>query len=51
MLGYDIREHHFSTEKDVRAAAAAAMREVRVVPMHGTPRSTGAVYEVGHFAK
>jgi ubiquinone/menaquinone biosynthesis C-methylase UbiE len=51
MLGYDIREHHFSTEQDVRTAAANAMREVRVIPMHGTPRATGGVYEVGHFVK
>jgi ubiquinone/menaquinone biosynthesis C-methylase UbiE len=51
VLGYNIREHHFSTEQHVRAAAAAAMKEVRIRQLHGTPKFTGAVYEVGHFVK
>ena len=51
VLGYNIREHHFSTEADVRKAAAEVLREVRVLPMYGTPRFTGRVYEVGHFVK
>jgi ubiquinone/menaquinone biosynthesis C-methylase UbiE len=51
LLGYDIRQHHFSTEQDVRAAAAAEMKEVRVVRMPSFPRGLGDVYEVGHFAK
>jgi hypothetical protein len=51
MLGTNIREEHFSTEQDVHEAAGAAMREVRVIKMMGTPKITGAVYEVGHFAK
>lgn len=51
MLGYDIREHHFSTEKDVEAAATKQMQKVRVVSMKGTPSTVGSVYEVGHFVK
>ncbi|HEV2293248.1 MAG TPA: methyltransferase domain-containing protein [Tepidisphaeraceae bacterium] len=51
VLGYDIREHHFSTEKDVEAAAAEQMQRVRVVSMKGRPSVVGPVYEVGHFVK
>jgi ubiquinone/menaquinone biosynthesis C-methylase UbiE len=51
VLGYNIREHHFSTEKDVRDAAGAAMTQVRIVRMKGAAGLAGAVYEVGHFTK
>jgi ubiquinone/menaquinone biosynthesis C-methylase UbiE len=51
LLGYDIRRLHFSTEDDVRSAAQAAMRQVRVRSMRSTPPIFGSVYEVGHFAK
>ena len=50
-LGYDIRQHHFSTEKDVSGAAGRLMQKVRVVQMRSTPSVFGAVYEVGHFVK
>jgi ubiquinone/menaquinone biosynthesis C-methylase UbiE len=50
LLGYDIRQHHFSTEAQVRAAAAAAMKEARVRKMAGLP-GLGDVYEVGQFVK
>jgi ubiquinone/menaquinone biosynthesis C-methylase UbiE len=50
-LGYDIRQHHFSTEKDVSGAAGQIMQKVRVVQMRSTPAIFGAVYEVGHFVK
>src|SRR5580658_7594254 len=40
-LGYDIREHHFSTEKDVSNAAGQLMRKVRVVQMRSTPSLFG----------
>ena len=50
MLGYDIREHHFSTEAQVREAAAAALAPVRVIPMRGLP-FLGDVYEVGHWVR
>ena len=51
VMGCNIREHHFSTEKDVLAAAESVLKKVRVVRMYGTPSFTGAVYEVGHFVK
>jgi len=51
LLGYNIREHHFSTEKDVFDAARNVLREVRVVRMQSVPSIFGAVYEVGHFIK
>ena len=47
-LGYDIREHHFSTEKEVAAAAGAAMEKVRITQLRSM---LGPVYEVGHFVK
>ncbi|HEY1922930.1 MAG TPA: class I SAM-dependent methyltransferase [Tepidisphaeraceae bacterium] len=50
-LGYDIREHHFSTEKDVSAAAEQAMQKVRIIQMSSKPPIFGPVYEVGHFTK
>jgi SAM-dependent methyltransferase len=51
LLGYNIREHHFSTEKDVLNAARNVLREVRVIRMQSVPSIFGAVYEVGHFIK
>jgi SAM-dependent methyltransferase len=48
MLGYNIREHHFSTEKEVRLSAAGLLDEVRVKPLKTI---MGPVYEVGHFVK
>ena len=50
-LGYDIRQHHFSTECDVRAAAEQALQKVRVIQMRSKPPIFGPVYEVGHFIK
>jgi ubiquinone/menaquinone biosynthesis C-methylase UbiE len=51
LLGYDIRQHHFSTHRDVSDAASKTMRQVRLVPMLATPAFLGSVYEVGHFVK
>jgi len=51
VLGCNIRDHHFSTEKDIAAAAEKALRKVGIVEMHSTPPVFGAVYEVGHFVK
>jgi len=50
LLGCNIREHHFSTEKDV-FNAAESMNLIRLVKMKGTPSFLGDVYEVGHFSK
>lgn len=51
VLGYNIREHHFSTERDISTAADAAMTRVLVRKMQSTPPGFGSVYEVGHFRK
>ncbi|MCE9613268.1 MAG: class I SAM-dependent methyltransferase [Lentisphaerae bacterium] len=45
-LGCNIREHHFSTEKDIAAAAMATFGEGRVEQMHTW---LGPVYEIGCF--
>lgn len=49
LLGYDIREHHFSTEHDVRKAAGRVFRQVRLVPLE-IPL-LGSLYEVGHWVR
>jgi SAM-dependent methyltransferase len=51
MLGHDIGAHHFSTEKDVRAAAGRLLRPVRIRAMKPWVPFVRAVYEVGHFVK
>lgn len=51
LLGYNIREHHFSTERDVRDAAVKVLRRERIVPLYSSLRLLGPVYEVGHFVK
>ena len=51
LMGCNIREHHFSTEKDVFSAADSILDKVRVIQMQSSPSLFGPVYEVGHFAK
>lgn len=51
LLGCSIREHHFSTEKDVFNAADSVLDKVRLVQMESVPSLLGPVYEVGHFVK
>lgn len=51
LLGYNIRKHHFSTEKDVSQAAAKQFEQVKVTPMKSSPALFGNVYEIGHFVK
>ncbi len=51
VLGWDIRKLHFSTEIQVRAAAARHLCEVGVRQMPSCPQWFGAVYEVGHFVR
>jgi SAM-dependent methyltransferase len=51
LLGYDIRGHHFSTETDVRRAAARELSEVRAVEMPGMLGIPRNIYQVGHFRK
>ncbi|MEW6028217.1 MAG: class I SAM-dependent methyltransferase [Chloroflexota bacterium] len=51
LLGYDIREHHFSTEKDVAQTAERFFGKVSMRPMQASLPLLGNVYEVGHFTK
>lgn len=51
LLGYNIRKHHFSTERDVFTAAAKQFEPVRLTPMKSTPALFGTVYEIGHLIK
>jgi len=51
LLGCNIREHHFSTEKDVFNAADCVLDKLRLVQMQSVPSFFGSVYEVGHFVK
>jgi SAM-dependent methyltransferase len=51
LLGFNIRKHHFSTEKDVCEAASSILEKVKIIRMKGVPSFLGAVYEVGHFVK
>jgi hypothetical protein len=51
MLGHNIRDEHFSTEKEISAAAKKAFSKEHVVQMKSTPPIAGAVCEVGNFIK
>jgi ubiquinone/menaquinone biosynthesis C-methylase UbiE len=51
LLGYDIRKEHFSTEKQVAAAAEKYLSKERIVEMQSFPPLFGKVYEIGHFIK
>lgn len=49
LLGYDIRQHHFSSEKEVRVSGEKYFRKVRINKINLGP--LGSIYEVGHFKK
>lgn len=51
MLGHDIRDEHFSTEKEIAAAAHKAFSKGHVIEMKSTPPIAGTVYTVGNFIK
>jgi ubiquinone/menaquinone biosynthesis C-methylase UbiE len=51
MLGHDIRDEHFSTEKEIALAAGRAFSKGHVIQMKSTPPIAGAVYNVGNFIK
>jgi len=51
LLGYNIREHHFSTEKEVMEAADKVFNKISVKAMKAFPSFMGNVYEIGHFTK
>jgi ubiquinone/menaquinone biosynthesis C-methylase UbiE len=50
-LGYNIRDHHFSTEKDISQTAERFLKNVSVKAMRAFPSFFGDVYEIGHFIK
>lgn len=51
LLGYDIRQAHFSTEKQIASAAEKVFHKEHIIQMKSTPSVFGVVYEVGHFIK
>jgi len=51
LLGTDIRQHHFSTEVDVREAAQEVFGPGKITSMRGPLGLFGRVYEVGEFVK
>lgn len=51
LLGYDIRDHHFSTERDIETAASHHSDKLKVQTMSSTPTLFGNEYEIGHFIK
>lgn len=51
MLGHDIRDEHFSTEKEIEAAAHKVFSKGHVIGMKSTPPIAGTVYTIGNFIK
>ena len=51
MLGHNIRDEHFSTEKEIAAAAHKVFSKGKVIHMKSTPPIAGAVYTIGNFIK
>jgi ubiquinone/menaquinone biosynthesis C-methylase UbiE len=51
LLGHDIRNEHFSTEKEIAQAAHRTFSKGHVIQMKSTPPVAGAVYNVGNFIK
>ena len=50
-LGYDIRQHHLSSEVDVYKAACKVLSEVHLVKMPGPFGFPRNIYQVGHFRR
>lgn len=50
ILGYDIRKHHFSTEKQILAAAKGKFSQKQIQNLF-FPLIRQKLYEVGHFIK
>ena len=51
MLGHDIRDEHFSTEREIATAAYKSFTRGHVIEMKSIPPIAGAVYMVGNFVK
>lgn len=48
-LGYDIKGHHLSSEKEIAESAGKILKKNRIIKMGAGP--FGSIYEVGHFIK
>lgn len=51
LLGYNIRDYHFSTEKDISQTAGRFLKKIAVRAMKAFPSFLGDVYEIAHFIK
>ena len=51
LLGHNIRDEHFSTEKEIEEAAHKGFSKGHVINMKSTPPFAGAVYTVVNFMK
>jgi len=51
LLGHNIRDEHFSTEKEIETAARSSFSGGHVIQMKSTPPVAGNVYTVGNFIK
>jgi ubiquinone/menaquinone biosynthesis C-methylase UbiE len=51
LLRTNIREHHFSTEKDVLTAACGEFKQIQIIKLRDPFRLLGTIYQVGHFVK
>ena len=51
LMGHNIRDEHFSTEKEIAEAARRFFPNGLVIQMKSAPPIAGAVYEVGNFIK
>jgi len=51
LLGYDIREHHFSTEKDVFLSASRYFAPERQLTIRGLGGLAGPIYEIRRLIK
>lgn len=51
LLGHNIRNEHFSTERQIASAAENVFTRKSVIQMNGAPFLIGPLYEVGHFVK
>lgn len=51
LMGHNIRDEHFATEREIAAAAYKAFSKGRVIEMKSIPPVAGTVYTVGNFVK
>ena len=51
LLGFNIRQHHFSTDIEVYNEANLFFNKIKVIKMRGLLPILPYVYEVGHFMK